>query len=71
MWIGNNLSNLSADVFADDNGYDYIIVATTYNNDNEDRNDYGLYLNLMYFDDSNTLQSKRQWVRSIPSANNV
>ena len=55
MWIGNNLSNLSADVFVDDNGYDYIIVATTYNNDNEDRTDYGLYLNLMYFDDNNTL----------------
>lgn len=54
MWNGSKISNLSADVFTDDNGYDYIIVAATYNVDSEDSNEYGLYINLIYFDDNNT-----------------
>ena len=53
MWNSGRIINLSADVFTDDNGYDYIIVAARYNVNNENRIDYGLNINLLYFDDNN------------------
>lgn len=42
-------------MFVDNNGYDYIIVAVANNVVGENKINYGLYINLLYFDDNNTL----------------
>lgn len=42
-------------MFTDDNGYDYIVVAAMQNVSVVNRIDYGLYIDLVYFDDNNTL----------------